>query len=301
MKDEIRYITPPVLIDIAKRLRGLVSEKETNNDLVEPVVEWEYVPEGWSAEVTDPKIKGWDVDSVLDVYRAKWPEFIKQLEGTKPFGVSHESDLCSQTDPILHNIIMSYGYVLSLASRLKTSISLLDWGGGIGHYYLISRALLPDLEIDYHCKDVPLLAEHGRELFPQASFYVDDSCLRRQYDFVLASTSLHYSRDWSTVLRGLIRATDGYIFVTQLPIVHSAASFVMVQRPYSYGYDTEYLGWCLNREEFLQAAAAAGAELAREFVIGYQPHIHNAPEQCEYRGYLFRTVGELPQNSRSAK
>src|SRR5437660_12823942 len=109
----------------------------------------------------DSKIKGWNVESVLNVYREKWPAFVKQLEGTGPFGVAHESDLNDRTDPIFHNIIMSYGYALSIASRCKRSISLLDWGGGIGHYYLISQALIPDLEIDYHCKDVPILAEYG--------------------------------------------------------------------------------------------------------------------------------------------
>lgn len=290
VKEFIKYITPPVLIQAVRFLRPRVPEPEPQSEPTDDVVEWEYVPEGWSAAAADSKIKGWDVQSVLNIYRAKWPEFVKQLEGSKPFGVSHESDLSSQTDPIFHNIMMSYGYALSVASRLKTSISLLDWGGGIGHYYLISRALMPDLEIDYHCKDVPLLVEHGRELFPRAHFYVDDDCLRRQYDFVLASTSLHYSQDWAAALNGLIKATDGHIFITQLPIVFQAASFVMVQRPYKYGYDTEYLGWCLNREEFLQTAAAAGAELLREFIVGYQPHIHDAPEQCEYRGYLFRTT-----------
>ncbi len=281
---------PPVLIQAARLLRSKVSEQEPHYEPTEDVVEWEYMSEGWSAAETDSKIKGWDVDSVLNVYRAKWPEFVKQLEGAKPFGVSHESDLSSQTDPIFHNIMMSYGYALGLASRLKTSISLLDWGGGIGHYYLISRALIPDLEIDYHCKDVPVLAEYGRELFPQAHFYTDDSCLKRQYDLVLASTSLHYSQDWAAILRGLTRASRGYIFITQLPIVHQCRSFVMVQRPYTYGYDTEYLGWCINRQEFLECAEAEGVELVREFIVGYQPQIRYAPEQCEYRGYLFRAT-----------
>jgi putative methyltransferase (TIGR04325 family) len=289
MKEEIKYITPPVLVELARRLRSIVYEKATNDDRAPQIVEWEYVPEGWSALESDSKIKGWNVDSVLGIYQAKWPGFIKQLEGTQPFGLAHESDLSTQTDPIFHNIIMSYGYVLGLAGRHRNSISMLDWGGGIGHYYLISRALIPDLEIDYHCKDVPVLSEYGRELFPHAHFYTDDSCLQRQYDFVLASTSLHYSQDWAASLRGLTRAARGYIFITQLPIVHQSSSFVMVQRPYNYGYDTEYLGWCINRQEFLERAEAEELELVREFIVGYQPQIRNAPEQCEYRGYLFRS------------
>jgi putative methyltransferase (TIGR04325 family) len=301
MKEALKSITPPVLIQLAKRLRSKVPEPEVDHPQTEGLVEWEYVPAGWSAATADSKIKGWNVESVLAVYRKKWPAFVKQLAGTQPFGMSHESHLSSPTDPIFHNIMMSYGYALSLAGRLKTSISLLDWGGGIGHYYLISQALIPDLKIDYHCKDVPVLAEYGQELFPQAHFYIDDSCFQRQYDFVLASTSLHYSQDWRAVLRKLIQATGEYIFITQLPIVHRAPSFVMVQRPYEYGYDTEYLGWCLNREEFLQAAESMGAELVREFVVGYQPHIRDAPEQCEYRGYLFRATAVKTSGSGPAE
>jgi hypothetical protein len=63
--------------------------------------------------------------------------------------------------------MMTYAYALSLSTRHKSSISMLDWGGAIGHYYLLSEKLVPDLEIDYHCKDVPVLAEYGRSLFPK--------------------------------------------------------------------------------------------------------------------------------------
>jgi putative methyltransferase (TIGR04325 family) len=165
---------------------------------------------------------------------------------------------------------------------------MLDWGGGIGHYYLLSQNLVPALEIDYHCKDVPVLAEHGRSLFPKAHFYTDETCLERKYDFVLVSGSFQYSQDWVSALKGLAQATGGYLFITRLPIAHQAPSFVIVQRPYQYGYNTEYLGWCLNRGEFLQCAQKLGLELIREFVVEPLPPIHRAPEQPEHWGFLFR-------------
>jgi hypothetical protein len=76
--------------------------------------------------------------------------------------------------------------------------------------------------------------------------------------------------------------------VTRLPIVHQAPSYVMVQRPYQYGYNTEYLGWCLNRAEFLQCAQKTGLKLIREFVVEQLPPVHRAPEQPEHWGFLFR-------------
>ena len=77
------------------------------------------------------------------------------------------------------------------------------------------------------------------------------------------------------------------MFITRLPIVHQVASYVMVQRPYEYGYNTEYLGWCLNKDEFLQYATSINLILIKEFVIGENPVIYNAPESCQYWGFLF--------------
>jgi len=274
IKHLIKQITPPILLQFGKRA------------LQRGKPEWEYVPEGWNK--ADPSIKGWNVQSVLDAYIAKWPAFVDQLKGTAPFGISPESDAAQRTDLAFHNVIMSYGYALGVAARGKTAITMLDWGGGIGHYYPISKALYPDLDIRYHCKDLSLLADYGQRLFPEARFYSDDSALNQQYDFVLASSSLQYAPDWQGTLRGLARATAGYLFITRLPVIHQRDSFVVVQRAYAYGYNTEYLGWCINRSHLLDCARASGLELAREFVIEYPPPIHRAPEPCDYWGFLFK-------------
>jgi putative methyltransferase (TIGR04325 family) len=279
VKKIIKLLMPPLLFSLANRVLLGTGYK---------FIEWEYVPEGWKKELNDEKIKGWNVQDILESYKAKWPIFIESLEETKPFCFSHESASSFKTDLAFHNITMSFAYALALSSRCKKSISMLDWGGGIGYYYLISKSLIPDLEIDYHCKDVSVIVEHGRKLLPETHFYTDDSCLTRKYEFVLASASLHYSQDWAKTLRGLASSTKDYIFINNLPIVLSSSSFVFVQRPYRYGYNTEYLGWCLNREEFLKNASMAGLTLVREFIDGYYLQIHNAPEKTEYRGYLFR-------------
>lgn len=280
MKQLIRHSLPSALWRVLRGARWRFASRTKSS-------EWEYVPEGWQAAQGASKIKGWNVQEVLEVYKAKWPAFVHSLQGTAPFGLSPEAISAAEYDLTFHNSIMCYAYALTLASRKKTTIAMLDWGGGIGHYYLISRALVPDLEIDYHCKDVPVLTEHGKALFPQAHFYTDETCLARQYDFILAGTSLHYTPDWESLLKKLATSTRGYLLVTGLPVVHQSSSFVFVQRPYAYGYNTEYLGWCLNRQEFLWLAEIAGLELKREFMIGYRPFIHRAPEQCEYHGYLF--------------
>jgi putative methyltransferase (TIGR04325 family) len=279
MKQFLQDLAPPLLW---RFLHELASRPKSRD--------WEYVPEGWRyADLHPSKVKGWNVESVLEVYKQKWPRFVAMIQGTTPIAFSHESALTGKTDLINHNTAMSFAYCAALAAQNVSTFSMLDWGGGIGHYYVLAQALLPHVEIEYHCKDMPLLTEYGAQLFPAQHFCADETCLDRTYDFVMASTSLHYSEDWSGLLAGLANATHGYLYITGLPTVSRVPSFVFVQRPYSYGYETEYLGWCLNLEEFLKCAEAIGLTLVREFVVGHRPLICSAPEQNEYRGFLFHS------------
>lgn len=289
VKDAARLVLPPIatgaLQDLRRRVRGTRRE-------------WEYVPEGWRALQTDARLKGWNVPSVAERYQAQWPAYCAALLSALPLAITPEyipgPDLAQgsygEVDILLHNAVMSYAYALARSARGKGALTLLDWGGGAGHYCLLSRALFPDLQIDYHCKDVPATIEIGRRLLPEATFYDDDTCFAKKYDLVLASGSLHYAQDWRSVVGRLGAASTGFVFVTQLPIVHRVPSFVFVQRAYQYGYDTEYLGWCLRREEFLETAAEHGLRLVREFVNGFKPHVYRAPEPPEYRGFLFQAT-----------
>ncbi len=277
----LRMILPPVLV---AALRPLVRSRGREAS------EWEYIPEGFGRMETDPAIKGWNVPAVRASQRSRWTAFSRKLALDGPLGFSFDSDPDTYKNLACHNIVMSYAYVLGLCALESSKISMLDWGGGLGHYGLLNRALYPQLIIDYYCKDVELLVAEGRALNPGVAFCTDDACLTRTYDLVNASTSLQYARDWVATLQGLARATGRYLLVTQLPVVSNAKSFVFVQRPYQYGYNTEYLAWCLNRQEFLDAARGAGLQLVREFIVGFQPVIKNAPEQNEYQGFLFRPV-----------
>lgn len=277
----LKMVLPPILV---MALRSLVRSRSR-----EPS-EWEYIPEGFGRMETDQAIKGWNVPAVRSSQRSRWTAFSRKLAAVGPLGFAFDSEQDTYKNLPCHNIVMSYAYVLGLCALESSKISMLDWGGGLGHYSLLNKALYPQITVDYYCKDVELLAAEGRALNPDAQYSTDEACLDRTYDLVNASTSLQYAKDWVATLRGLAHATGRYLFVTQLPVVSSAKSFVFVQRPYQYGYNTEYLAWCLNREEFLDAAKAAGLQLVREFMVGFQPVIKNAPEQNEYQGFLFRPV-----------
>ena len=257
--------------------------------------EWEYVPQGWRALRTDPNLRGWDVPSVTEAYRRHWDTYRAAVASTLPLAITPEhipgvglaADSYGELDVLLHNTVMSYAYALARGARGKAALSLLDWGGGVGHYYHLSRALLPDLDLAYSCKDLPGTIAVGRQLVPEATFYNDDRCFEQTYDLVLASGSLQFAQEWQGLVGRLAAASTGYVFVNQLPVVHRAPSFVFVQRPYGHGYATEYLGWCLRRGEVLAVAEQHGLRLVREFVNGFKPPVHRAPEAPEYRGFLF--------------
>ncbi|WP_138497891.1 methyltransferase, TIGR04325 family [Nostoc sp. PA-18-2419] len=239
--------------------------------------DWEYLPNGWATK--DFHIKGWDVESILQIRRQNFCELLKLLETSSPLTNSYS----------VHNTYIIYAYVLALAAHQKDRISILDWGGGIGNYYLISKILMPHLEIDYYCKELPVICKGGREVLPQVKFFDDEEdCFEQSYDLVLASSSLQYSEFWQQIAKKLAAVSRSYLYITRMPIVHRAASFVVVQRPYIYGYHTEYMGWFLNREEFLNYVINLQMKLVREFLIEERFVVHDAPEAGECRGFLFR-------------
>jgi putative methyltransferase (TIGR04325 family) len=270
---------PPAVLNAVRRARARGRRPD-----------WEYCPEGWKTAA--PEIEGWNVASVREAQQSTWAEFVRLANGTGPLGINHTDLVPTGETMSAHNTAMAFAYVLALAAGGKPSVSLLDWGGGIGHYAVLARSLLPGTWVEYYCKEVPVLCEGGRAVLPGDTFFSrDEECRARTYDLVMASGSLHYSVDWKSTLRLLAEVSAAYVYITRLPVVREAPSFVVVQRPHACGYETEYLGWFLNQSELLAGAGEAGLRLVREFLVDERPEVHNAPEQAQYRGFLFRHVG----------
>jgi putative methyltransferase (TIGR04325 family) len=242
----------------------------------------EYVPQGWHV------IEGWNDQSVADVQEKHWPTLVQNLKGPGPLGVAHFPWHTTREDRADHNVMMSYGYVLAMAARKKDTLSILDWGGGVGHYYLYSKALLPEVGIEYHCYDVPNLCRLGRKLLPEIHLQHDEGdFLGRQYDLVISSSSLHYFENWRQEVRKLAAVALEFLYVARLQAVMRAPSFVAMHKIYHTGYG-EFLSWCINRHEFLSCVEECGFELVREFVYYEKWIIRGAPENGDCRGFLFR-------------
>jgi putative methyltransferase (TIGR04325 family) len=285
-----KAVTPPILILGAKKAlglrthpRGLTPAEGQTPKLPQEPPEWEYVPEGWARGA-----KGWDVEAVARAYREKWPAYLAAIEAPNPLGVHHETAEVTTGDVGAHNMLVAFAYVVRLAAHDRRRVSVLDWGGGLGHYWALAHSVVPGVELEYHVKETPAVCAQGRQAVPEVDFHDDESCLERRYDLVVASSSVQYAQDWRSLFDRLAGAAESYLYVARVPVALSAPSFVVLQRAQKYGYETEYLGWVLNRHELLAYAAGADVSLAREFLLDARFSAVEAPETpVEHRSFLF--------------
>jgi putative methyltransferase (TIGR04325 family) len=293
---------PPIVVSALRRLRSPTpvaaqladaptadaSLSIADNTDVRPLAppEWEMVPdtdEVWTAH------DGWVHDSILRTQLNKWPDFLRSVEGPKPLGQSHEAAAGAAADCATHNTIMSFGYALGRVAERREAASVLDWGGGLGHYYVYARALFPDLRLDYVIKDFPGFCEAGRKLLPDAKYVSDESeALSLSYDFVFASSSLPYTRYLYGLVAKLCDSAADWLMITRTPMIEHHDDFVVVQRPHMYGYMTEYAGWFINRRRLVDFVVARGFSLERQFLVAEEPNVPNAPERAFDCGLLFR-------------
>ena len=261
----IKPIVPPVLWNIGK---------DVKRRLVRSVDHYAYAPDGWNTPL--PAGNG---------NEAYWSNFI-----------AHEEALCQQliarvraNHPILppdgESVkYMAFGYVLALASRGKNTLSVIDYGGNLGEYCWIGKALVPGVELDYHCKELPAIAAAGRRLNPEVIWHTDDTCLAGSYDLVMFSSSLPYVQDWKDVLQRAASATRDCLLLSAIPSVRAVPTYVITQRT---GGVTN-LQYLLNRSEIIDTVQRAGLRLVREWTMSSHPPVANAPEQPTSAGWLFR-------------
>jgi putative methyltransferase (TIGR04325 family) len=294
VKYVLYLILPPIAVAAIGRVRRSFSRTGGRNsrvgvsdvDVGKP--EWEAVRDT-DAIWTDHE--GWSHQTIADTQLEKWPAFLASVDGKRPFGWPHEAKPGAPIDVSAHNTILTFGYVLGRVAIDKPGVSVLDWGGGLGHYHVYARRLMPELKLDYVVKDLPTLCKAGRILLPGVEFICDDGeALSRRYDLVFASSSLQYARDYYGLLAKLCEAAGEWLMITRSPFVEDHDDFVVVQRPHKYGYMTEYPGWFVNASRFVAFVESHGFLLDREFMLDERPHVRNAPEQCRYRGFLFRRL-----------
>lgn len=284
----LKQCIPPILSPVLRR-----SYNRTKEALTGASNEMKYVQEGWAYAQSHPDLKGYNVADWIETCKKSRLSYMELASKTDPL-IPFSQDPTSEDALVDHNRMMLLGYCLMIALRNRDSLSILDWGGALGHLYYVAKALLPqDVKVDFTCKDVPLVAQYGREHVPEIDFSDDETCLDRSYDIVMAHASLYYSQNWREIFAGLARASKGHVLISRVPFVTHTESYVILERLYRFDYNVEALCWALNRESFLDEAQANGLNLVREFITGQAYEIPGAPEQPVFRGFLFsKTPGD---------
>lgn len=245
--------------------------------------QWGIAPEGWRDSGPD---EGWQHHSVVEAMRHHWPRWQAVVRSNSPLAVLPLAP--DRSTAFGHNLSMTFGYVVARAAFGKTRLSVLDWGGAIGHYALMARALVPELPIEVTVKELPVLAKAGQALQSDVNFVDNDfDAFSRQYDLVVASGSLQYAKDWRDIAVRLAKASTQWLFITRLPLVRWSGNFVAVQRSPQV-LQSETISWVLNRADFLAHMVTLGLALEREFVTGDVIQHDGAFERAEYLGFLFR-------------
>ena len=272
----IKSILPPVVLDAIRVIRRGTSRSGYR---------LYFAPRGWSTPLPPRSEVLYESNKVIREEHENWAPLLRRAR--------HRSLPLASTDdgadPVTvfgdHNAYMTFGYVAALAARNRSSLSILDYGGNLGYFQSLVRALLQDVQLDYHCKELPAMARAGRELHPDVTWHVDDACLDDHYDLVMFNGSLQYLEAWREMLGRASRGSRGYVYITDLSVVARAPSYVVAQ--HSAGATMLY--GVINRDDLTSAFRDANLRLVREFWVGpHMPVEGGAPEQPSYFGALLQ-------------
>ncbi len=264
LKRILQSIVPPLLWNIGKDLKRRVFRS---------VDQIAYAPEGWATPLpSDAAQEYWNTFIARE--RTACQTLIARVQSREPLLMVNEDESLKY---------ITFGYVLALVAREKPKITVLDYGGNLGDYFWIGTALLPGVDLEFHCKELPKVADAGRRLSPAVTWHTDDACLDRPHDLVMFSSSLQYLPEWRDLLSRAARGVGGYLFLADVPTVRDVPSYVATHRT---GGMTK-LHHQFNRQEIVGTVEAAGLRLVREFDMGPHPWVENAPEQPACAGWLF--------------
>lgn len=265
-KRVLKSIVPPLLWNIGRDFKGR---------LLRSADHFRYAPQGWSTHLPEGATSQSYWATFLARERSACQTLIARVEAREPRSTADADDDLKQA---------IFGYVLALTARQKPQITVLDYGGSLGEYYWIGRALVPGVDLDYHCRELPEVAGVGRQVTPAVTWHTDDACLAQPHDLVMFSSSLQYLQDWQDILCRAAQTARSYLFLSDVPTVRDVPTYVATE--HSAGVTN--LHYQFNGAEIIDTGRRAGLRLVREFAMAPHPWVVNAPEQPTRVGWLFQ-------------
>lgn len=150
--------------------------------------------------------------------------------------------------------------VTAMAGAGRTTLGILDFGGGMGASFLPLLATLSEPErIDYHIVERAEVCRAARRLYddkPRPTFHEDMPEASLCVDIVHAGSSMQYVRDWNGTLAYLAHYEPAYMLFSDL-MAGDVPTFVTLQNYYGSAIPC----WFINANEFIGTMKGLGFEL----------------------------------------
>jgi putative methyltransferase (TIGR04325 family) len=271
-KDYIESVMPKVALQSFRSVKDRITD--STNSLT-------YAPDGWKTTLP-PEAIGCNLRELTEADYREWSPIIERMR-REPL---RDASRLPKDPTEQQNAYPTFARVLALTANRTSLPRVLDYGGSLGYYYWVGRAFLPDTRIDYHCKELPEIVERGRQLSPEITWHLTDSCLDEPFDLMMFSGVLPYISDWQSLLRRAATSTRSFLYIALLPAVEVGPSYVAIQRLKS----ATMLYQVLKKQEVTAFVQTTGLRLVHEFRLGQHLRIRSAPEQPSYCGWLFEKV-----------
>jgi putative methyltransferase (TIGR04325 family) len=151
--------------------------------------------------------------------------------------------------------------IAALVARKKGSVSILDFGGGLGVAYVHLKNRLKDLkDLNYCITEGQAVCQYGAELYngdSRIKFDVRLPDASHEFDIIYISTALQYVEDYRGLLSSLCAYKADYFLMSNLS-AGSFPTYATAQKNLPY---TVLAYWFVNRQEIVAAMAEHGYDL----------------------------------------
>jgi putative methyltransferase (TIGR04325 family) len=213
LKFVLRQLAPPIIIFLYRAIRrsGLLPAGLRN------------VGPSWPTDTT----ADWNDRSLFQEKITSWDAASSKLSDKGALGFSFDDhNPLSRNNVSCSNLYMSYAYSVAKAARGNNNLKVLDYGGALGQYYLLSHSLFPEISFDYHCKEMEEAVKIGCKKLPYIKWHTSDDCLSDNYDLIHIGSSLQYAEKWKEKLEAMCTAASGYIFLGRTPLTRNTQLLV---------------------------------------------------------------------------
>jgi putative methyltransferase (TIGR04325 family) len=176
--------------------------------------------------------------------------------------------------------------IAALVASLRGSVTVVDFGGGLGAAYIYLVDSLPASAIvRYHVVDLPRTCEEGRALFHayrNIEFHTEIPSGSIP-DIIYASGALQFARDYQKTLEELAHLGAAFVVCTELPADH-IPTFATLQVNVDDGAPV----WFFNLDEIVGLMAAHGYSLLLDSKVALGHDQSNLP--ATYRSSNYHTL-----------